>query len=66
MWGRNPFTGQGGVREPFPLVSPDPVENRRSARRLAALDPALVLFGHGAPLRDTARFQAAVAALPGA
>jgi glyoxylase-like metal-dependent hydrolase (beta-lactamase superfamily II) len=64
MWGYNPFTFMGGVREPYPFVSPDPLLNRESARKLAALEPALVCFGHGAPLRDTAKFQAAVAKLP--
>jgi glyoxylase-like metal-dependent hydrolase (beta-lactamase superfamily II) len=37
--------------------------NRESARRLAALEPELVLFGHGKPLTDTAKFQRAVAKL---
>jgi hydroxyacylglutathione hydrolase len=60
MWGYNPFTFSGGIREPFPAASPDPALNRESARRLAALEPALVCFGHGAPLRDTARFVEAV------
>jgi glyoxylase-like metal-dependent hydrolase (beta-lactamase superfamily II) len=64
MWGYNPFTFMGGVREPYPLVSPDPVVNRQSARRLAALEPAVVCFGHGKPLRDGAAFRAAVAKLP--
>ncbi len=64
MWGRNPFLNAGDVMEPFSFASPDAAENRRSARRLAALEPALVLFGHGTPLRDTQRFQAAVEALP--
>jgi glyoxylase-like metal-dependent hydrolase (beta-lactamase superfamily II) len=63
MWGYNPFTLMGGPREPFPLVSPDPVRNRESARKLAALEPALVCFGHGPPLRDPAAFAAAVAKL---
>ena len=36
-------------------VTYDPEENRESMRRLAALEPALVLFGHGPPLRDTQR-----------
>jgi hydroxyacylglutathione hydrolase len=63
MWGYNPFTLMGGVREPYPLVSPDPARNRESARRLAALEPALVCFGHGKPLRDPAAFGAAVAKL---
>ena len=64
MWGQNPFLGRGGLREPFPLVSPDPAVNRASARRLALLNPELVLFGHGPPLRDAAAFAAAVATLP--
>jgi glyoxylase-like metal-dependent hydrolase (beta-lactamase superfamily II) len=64
MWGYNPFTLRGAVREPFPLLSPDPERNRDSARRLAALEPELVLFGHGPPLRDPARFAAAVGRLP--
>lgn len=63
MWGYNPFTMMGSIREPFPAFSPDPRLNRESARRLAALDPALVCFGHGRP-RDGAAFKAAVAKLP--
>lgn len=65
MWGTNPFRPGGGIMEPFPLVSPDHKLNRDSARRLAALEPELVCFGHGAPLRDPAKFAAAVAKLPG-
>jgi hydroxyacylglutathione hydrolase len=65
MWGFNPFTRRGGPREPFPPFSPEPGTNRDSARRLAALSPELVLFGHGPPLRDPAAFAAAVAKLPG-
>ena len=34
----------------------DPERNRESMRKLAALEPALVLFGHGPPLRDARRF----------
>lgn len=63
MWGINPFTMRGGVREPYAFASPDPALNRRSARRLAELEPQLVCFGHGPPLRDPARFAAAVARL---
>ena len=43
----------------------DPAENRRSARTLLPLDPRLVLFGHGGPLRDTRKFVEFIAALPG-
>ena len=54
----------GGIREPFPFLSPDPHLNRASARRLAALRPSLICFGHGPPLRDSSRFTAAVERLP--
>lgn len=64
LWGYNPFLMRGGPREPYPFASPDAVENRRSARRLAELRPSLVLFGHGPPLREPSRFAAAVAKLP--
>lgn len=64
MWGQNPFTMRGAIQEPFPVVSPDHELNRRSARRLAELQPELVCFGHGKPLRDPAAFAAAVAKLP--
>lgn len=64
LWGTNPLTGRGGPREPIPMVNPNPRDNRESARRLAALDAELILFGHGPPLRDPAVFAAAVAKLP--
>jgi hydroxyacylglutathione hydrolase len=53
-----------GLHEPKPYLTPDPDENRRSARKLALLEPKLVLFGHGAPLRDTKKFVDFVEALP--
>jgi glyoxylase-like metal-dependent hydrolase (beta-lactamase superfamily II) len=65
MWGYNPFRLGGDLMEPYPFASPDHELNRQSARRLAALEPALVCFGHGPPLRDTAHFIAAVEKLPG-
>lgn len=49
-------TGIPGLRLPKDFLTPDPDENRRSAKKLAALEPRLVLFGHGAPLRDTRKF----------
>lgn len=52
----NVLTGLPGLHEPPTIFTPDPVTNRRSARRLAELEPALVLFGHGPPLRDTKKF----------
>lgn len=65
MWGFNPFINAGPIREPFGFVSPDPALNRRSARRLAELQPAVVCFGHGPVLYETARFTDAVARLAG-
>jgi hydroxyacylglutathione hydrolase len=47
-----------GLREPPKVLTPEPARNRESARRLAALEPALVLFGHGPPLRDPAALKA--------
>jgi glyoxylase-like metal-dependent hydrolase (beta-lactamase superfamily II) len=64
MWGWNPFLLRGPLREPPALVTPDVARNRESARRIAALEPALVCFGHGPPLRDPAKLAAAVAKLP--
>ncbi|MEA2397430.1 MAG: hydroxyacylglutathione hydrolase [Thermoleophilaceae bacterium] len=52
----NVLTGVPGLHQPPDFFTPDPARNRDSARRLAALEPALVCFGHGAPLRDTRKF----------
>ena len=52
----SPPAGLGGLCEPPLLFSTDPAENRRSARRVADLEPALVRFGHGPPLNNTSRF----------
>jgi hydroxyacylglutathione hydrolase len=60
----NTLTGLPGLHEPPVFWTPDPARNRESARRLAALEPALVCFGHGAPLRDTKKLVDFVAALP--
>jgi glyoxylase-like metal-dependent hydrolase (beta-lactamase superfamily II) len=51
----NPLTGIPGLRLPFDSFTPDPAENRRSAKRLGALEPALMCVGHGPPLRDPAK-----------
>jgi glyoxylase-like metal-dependent hydrolase (beta-lactamase superfamily II) len=58
------LTGIRGMHEPPPFLSPDPARNRDSARRLAALEPALTLFGHGPPLRDTKKLVDFVNGLP--
>lgn len=58
------LTGLPGLHEPKPYLTPDPAENRRSARRLAELEPRLVLFGHGKPLRDPRKLADFVGRLP--
>jgi glyoxylase-like metal-dependent hydrolase (beta-lactamase superfamily II) len=58
------LAGRPGMTEPTPLASRDPAQNRASARRLAELEPRLVCFGHGPPLRDTAKFVEFVRRLP--
>jgi glyoxylase-like metal-dependent hydrolase (beta-lactamase superfamily II) len=57
-------TTRVGLRQPPDLFTHDPALNRRSERRLADLDPALVLFGHGPALRDPARIRAFIDRLP--
>ncbi len=47
-------TGLPGLREPKWFFTEDPVTNRESIRKVAALGPDLVCFGHGKPLRDAA------------
>ncbi|HET7444973.1 MAG TPA: MBL fold metallo-hydrolase [Solirubrobacterales bacterium] len=53
------------LAEPPRDLTPDPAENRRSIRKLAALEPALILPGHGPAVTDMAAFQRFAAALPG-
>jgi glyoxylase-like metal-dependent hydrolase (beta-lactamase superfamily II) len=62
--GMNLLTGKRGLQEPPDIFTPDPPRNRASARRLAALRPNLVCFGHGPPLRDPGRLSAFVDGLP--
>ncbi len=47
------------LRAPPRVFTVDPERNRASMRRLAALRPALVLFGHGPALRDPDRLASA-------
>ena len=53
-----------GLHQPPDLFTYDVPTNRASERRLAELDPAVVCFGHGPPLRDPAAIRAFVAGLP--
>jgi hydroxyacylglutathione hydrolase len=59
----NNVTGMPGLHEPPLCVAFDAAQNRSSARRLAALEPKLMLFGHGRLLRDTRKFTGFVARL---
>jgi hydroxyacylglutathione hydrolase len=54
----NFYTTIAGLNEPPRLFTVDPARNREAARRLAELEPELVLFGHGEPLRDPAKLAA--------
>jgi glyoxylase-like metal-dependent hydrolase (beta-lactamase superfamily II) len=60
----NIYNGRVMLREPERIFTLDPARNRASARRLGELEPELICFGHGPPLRDTARFVKYVNRLP--
>ena len=60
----NVLTGIRGLHEPRVEFTIDPPLNRESARKLAALEPSLVVFGHGPPLRDTRKLVEFVNRLP--
>ena len=53
----------GRLTEPPGVLNTDSEQNRRSVLKLAALEPATVVFGHGQVLRDGAKLQAHAAAL---
>lgn len=53
---RNPLALRRGLHPSSRLFTDDRAENLRSIRRIAALRPRLVCFGHGPPLRDGERF----------
>jgi glyoxylase-like metal-dependent hydrolase (beta-lactamase superfamily II) len=57
-------TGRRGLREPKWFFTEDPERNRESIRKVAALGPDLVVFGHGPPLRDPAALAQFAAGLP--
>jgi hydroxyacylglutathione hydrolase len=64
MWNFEFAGGRPGLTAPLAASSTDPTQNRASARRLAELEPALICFGHGPPMRDTARFVRVIKSLP--
>lgn len=53
----NPATARADLRLPAPMLTRDPALNLASARRLAALRPDVVCFGHGPPLRNPKQFR---------
>jgi hydroxyacylglutathione hydrolase len=53
------------LAEPPGDLTPDPAENRRSIRKLAELEPSLILPGHGPAVTDMAAFERFVSSLPG-
>ncbi len=57
-------TGLPGIKEPPPIFTYDMAENRRSIRKLAELEPSLILPGHGPAVTDMAAFERFAAALP--
>ncbi|HEX8120331.1 MAG TPA: MBL fold metallo-hydrolase [Solirubrobacteraceae bacterium] len=60
----NLLTTRKGLQEPPEPFTPDPVRNRASIRRLAALRPSLLCAGHGPPVRDPDAFAAFAESLP--
>jgi hydroxyacylglutathione hydrolase len=58
-------TGLPGIKEPPEIFTYDIAENRRSIRKLADLEPSLILPGHGPAVTDMAAFERFVASLPG-
>jgi hydroxyacylglutathione hydrolase len=57
-------TGLPGIKEPPPLFTYDMAENRRSIRKLAQLNPSLILPGHGPAVSDMGKFERFVEELP--
>ena len=43
-----------GLRLPFAAFTPDMAENIVSVQKLAALEPEIICFGHGSPLKNNA------------
>jgi hydroxyacylglutathione hydrolase len=58
------LTGLPGIRQPPDEMTYDPALNRRSIHKLVALEPALILPGHGPAITDMTAFGRFVAALP--
>lgn len=57
-------TGRPLIAEPPDFYNADSAENRRSIRKLADLEPSLILPGHGPAVTDIAAFERFVSRLP--
>ncbi len=57
-------SGRRMIAEPPTIFTYDPAQNRGSIRKLAELNPSLILPGHGPAIADIAKFERFVAALP--
>lgn len=60
----HPFTMKRGIREPLESFTPDVAANRRSIKKIAALEPELLLVGHGPPVRGPRKLHDLAARLP--
>lgn len=58
-------SGRPMLAEPPEIFTYDPAENRRSIRKLAELEPTLILPGHGPAVSDIPKFERFVASLQG-
>ncbi len=56
--------GRPLIAEPPDFYNADSAENRRSIRKLADLEPSLILPGHGPAVTDVAAFERFVSRLP--
>jgi hydroxyacylglutathione hydrolase len=64
LFGRHPLTGRPGLHEPPARFTVDVAANRAAIRRVAALRPAVMVFGHGRPHRDPDALERFAEALP--
>ena len=53
----NFFTTLPEFDEPLTVFTADPEENRKSIKKIAALKPQVICFGHGAAIRGAERIQ---------
>jgi hydroxyacylglutathione hydrolase len=58
------FNGPAGAAAPPAAFNDDTARNHESMPRLAALEPRVVVFGHGPPLRDPRKLRDLVDRLP--